>query len=98
MADEFVRAVMTGYIQYAIRFGIVAENAPLSEIAPLQDVIPCPNPKCIGGGFEIRQYASGIRLERCRGYVRETGNMRHFCNYFIRYRVVYRENQNVTSG
>lgn len=97
MSDELVQPIVTGHVEYAIRFGEVAQNAPLVETTAIKDVIPCFNPKCIGGGFIIRIGSSGVQMERCMGYVRQSGNVAQFCNYFIRYRVVHQENQNVTS-
>lgn len=87
MGNESVPSVQIGYVEYAVRYGIVSHVAPLSEVEKLTNYISCPNPRCINGGFRIRVDASEVTSERCKGYVRLPGNQASFCNYFIRYRV-----------
>ena len=77
--------------EYAIRFGTVADCAPLVENASVSDLMSCPNAKCISGGFRINPDAQGVQSERCTGYIKHSSNVAQFCNFHIRYRVCTRK-------
>lgn len=87
MKEEPIQRLGPMHLEYPVRFGVVANCAPLIQAEESSCSIPCPNAKCISGGFRIKSDAVGIQSGRCKGYIKLPGNMAQFCNFHIRYRV-----------